>query len=58
MFKYNSKINPANTNSTSLRTGIPKEIVQILKVKSGDSIEWNVDVTEGKVTVITSKKVE
>ena len=44
MFKYKSKINLANNVSKALRVGLPKEIVQILEVEAGDSIEWNVDV--------------
>lgn len=55
MFKYTSKIGVANPKSNSLRVGLPKEIVQLLDVSSGDTLEWGVDVTNDKVTIITSK---
>lgn len=55
MFKYTSKIGIANPKSNSLRVGLPKEIVQLLDVSSGDTLEWGVDVTNDKVTIIASK---
>ncbi|MEF2642237.1 MAG: AbrB/MazE/SpoVT family DNA-binding domain-containing protein [Clostridia bacterium] len=55
MFKYTSKIGVANPKSNSLRVGLPKEIVQLLDVSSGDTLEWGVDVTNDKVTIIASK---
>jgi antitoxin component of MazEF toxin-antitoxin module len=59
MFKYKSKINLANTSSKALRVGLPKEIVQILEVNAGDSIEWNVDVDDDKtVRIIAGKASE
>lgn len=55
MFKYTSKIGVANPKSNSLRVGLPKKIVQLLDVSSGDTLEWGVDVTNDKVTIIASK---
>lgn len=55
MFKYKSKVGIANPKSNSLRVGLPKEIVQLLDVHAGDSVEWNVDVTDNKITIIASK---
>lgn len=55
MFKYKSKVGVANPKSNSLRVGLPKEIVQLLDLNAGDSIEWDVDVTDNKITIITSK---
>lgn len=55
MFKYKSKVGIANPNSNSLRVGVPKEIVKILELKVGDSVEWDVDVTDNEITVIASK---
>ena len=55
MFKYTSKIGVAKPKSNSLRVGLPKEIVQLLDVSSGDTLEWGVDVTNDKVTIIASK---
>ena len=55
MFKYKSKVGIANPKSNSLRVGVPKEIVKILELDVGDSIEWDVDVTNNEITVIASK---
>lgn len=55
MFKYKSKIGIANPKSNSLRVGLPKEIVQLLNVRAGDEIEWNVDVTNENITIIATK---
>jgi antitoxin component of MazEF toxin-antitoxin module len=58
MFKYNTKVSAANLNSKTLRSSIPKEIVKLLKVKAGDSIEWNVDVIDNNTFQITVTKKE
>lgn len=58
MFKYNSKINVANPKSNSLRAGIPKEIVKLLSVKAGDSLEWTVDVINNDEFIIRVSKKE
>jgi hypothetical protein len=58
MFKYNTKVSPANPNSKTLRSSIPKEIAKLLKVKAGDSIEWNVDVIDNNTFQITVTKKE
>lgn len=55
MFKYKSKVGIANKRSNSLRVGVPKEIVKLLELTPGDSVEWDVDVTDNKITVIASK---
>ncbi|WP_405296367.1 AbrB/MazE/SpoVT family DNA-binding domain-containing protein [Methanobrevibacter sp.] len=55
MFKYKSKVGIANKRSNSLRVGVPKEIVKLLELSPGDSVEWDVDVTDNEITVITSK---
>ena len=56
MFKYKRKIGIGNLNSRSLRVNIPKEIVDILSVNAGDSIEYKVDIGDNKeVTIIFDK---
>lgn len=57
MFKYKSKVGIANKKSNSLRVGVPKEIVKLLELSPGDSVEWDVDVTDNKITVITTKAI-
>ena len=58
MFKYNTKVSAANPNSKTLRSSIPKEIAKLLKVKAGDSIEWNVDVIDNNTFQIKVTKKE
>jgi len=56
MFKYKRKIGIGNLHSRSLRVNIPKEIVDILSVDAGDSIEYKVDIGDNKeVTIIFDK---
>ena len=55
MFKYKSKVGIANPNSNSLRVGVPKEVVKVLELSQGDSVEWNVDVTNNEISVIVKK---
>jgi antitoxin component of MazEF toxin-antitoxin module len=41
----------------SLRTTVPKNVVELLDVKEGDSLCWNLDITEkGPTLTITPKK--
>lgn len=59
MFKYNTKVNPANPNSKSLRTTVPKEIVEILNLEQGDTVQWQVDVeSKDEFKIIVTKKKE
>ena len=55
MFKYKSKVGIANPNSNSLRVGVPKEVVKILELSQGDSVEWNIDVTNNEISVNVTK---
>ena len=59
MFRYNTKVNPANPNSKSLRTTVPKEIVEILDLEQGDTVQWQVDViNNSEFNIIVTKKKE
>lgn len=59
MFKYNTKVNPANPNSKSLRTTVPKEIVELLEIQQGDTIQWNVEVVDQSgYNIIVTKKIK
>ena len=53
MKKGQTKVVIAKTDSVSLRTTIPSHIVELMKLKDGDSLEWNFDIkdSEGIVTV-------
>ena len=46
----------AKTDSVSLRTTIPSHIVELLKLKDGDSLEWNFDIKDSE-GIVTIKKV-
>lgn len=35
-----TKVTPAASNSKSLRTTIPEWVVQTLKIKAGDEVDW------------------
>ena len=44
MFKFLTKVNKANSKSKTLRTSIPKEIVNSLELSHGDDLIWNIEV--------------
>jgi antitoxin component of MazEF toxin-antitoxin module len=57
MFKYNTKATNAHPNSKSLRSTIPKEIVELLDLHHGDTVQWNVDViSNDEFKIIVKKK--
>lgn len=55
MFNYTSKINYANPRTKSMKVGLPKEIVKVLGVEPGDTMDWQVDITDGEIKVIAKK---
>ena len=55
---YKTKISKANTNSNSLRTIIPKEIVNILKIKENDYLKWEVLYCGEKSEIVIIVKKE
>lgn len=50
-----TKLNRANNTSSSLRTTVPESVVNELKVKEGDAIEWERIVHEGKIAIRVKK---
>lgn len=59
MFKYNTKATNAHPKSKSLRATIPKEIVELLDLSHGDTVQWNVDVEDNEnYKIIVTKKKE
>ena len=59
MFKYNTKATNAHPKSKSLRATIPKEIVEILDLSHGDTVQWQVDVeSKDEFKIIVTKKKE
>ena len=55
ILSYITKVNYATSKTKSLKTGVPKEIAQILKVSAGESIEWGVNLDDGKLVIIVKK---
>lgn len=59
MFKFLTKVNRANNNAKTLRTSIPKEIVNSLELSHGDDLVWNVEVVNNEeLKIFVTKKVE
>ena len=56
MKKGQTRVVKAKTDSVSLRTTIPSHIVELLKLKDGDSLEWNFDIKDSE-GIVTIKKV-
>ena len=50
-----TKLNRANNNSPSLRTTVPEGVVNELKVKEGDSLEWERIIHEGRIAIRVRK---
>jgi antitoxin component of MazEF toxin-antitoxin module len=44
-----------NTKSPSLRTTVPESVVNELKVKEGDAIEWERIIYNGKIAIRVKK---
>ena len=55
MKKGQTRVVIAKTDSVSLRTTIPSHIVELMKLKDGDSLEWNFDIKDS-VGIVTIKK--
>ena len=55
LFRQKTKISKGNSNNNSVRTSVPANIAQILKIKAGDSIEWTIDSTNDKITITVTK---
>jgi hypothetical protein len=50
-----TKLNRANTNSPSLRTTVPEGVVNELKLKPGDTLEWERIIHDNKIAVRVKK---
>jgi antitoxin component of MazEF toxin-antitoxin module len=47
-----TKLTPAVSKKESLRTTVPRGIVQQLNLTSGDSLDWQIDKIENELVVI------
>jgi bifunctional DNA-binding transcriptional regulator/antitoxin component of YhaV-PrlF toxin-antitoxin module len=52
-----SKIVRSVSKSGSIRTTIPNQVVDFLKVAPGDKLEWIVKIQDAKVVVFVRKQV-
>lgn len=50
-----TKVTKANTKSDSLRTSIPKQIVQALNLTDGDSVDWRLNLINGEIIITVVK---
>ena len=50
-----SKVFQVRSTSSSLRGTIPQSVVDSLKLEHGDSIEWSVEVRDGKIVAVLEK---
>jgi hypothetical protein len=48
----------ASTQFESLRTTVPKSIVNMLKLKEGDTLDWQLSVVNGKMVLIVEEDKE
>lgn len=46
-----TKLTKANPNSGSLRTTVPKPILELLDLKEKDSLEWAISQKDGEIVV-------
>jgi antitoxin component of MazEF toxin-antitoxin module len=49
-----TKLTPAVSKKESLRTTVPRSIVQQFDLTSGDSLEWKLEVRNGELIIIVS----
>ncbi|GEM_PF-1297556 len=56
-FKFKTKISVANTNGKSLKTVIPKEIVDLFKLKPKTFIEWIIEISPNNEIKVCIKPV-
>ncbi len=50
-----STLGIAKTGTTSLRATVPEGIVAFLDLKSGDKLEWRMEIIEGERAVVVRK---
>ena len=44
ILKFESKVSKAGSQGDSTKTTVPKPVVELLKLKFGDKIVWNVEI--------------
>jgi antitoxin component of MazEF toxin-antitoxin module len=49
-----TKLTPATSKKESLRTTVPRSIVQQFDLTSGDSLDWKLEVRNGQLIIVVS----
>lgn len=49
-----TKLTPATSKKESLRTTVPRSIVQQFDLTSGDSLDWKLEVRNGELIIVIS----
>jgi len=55
LFKQKTKISKGASNNNSVRTSVPVNVAQALKVKAGDKVEWTVEIINDEICVTVTK---
>ena len=50
-----SSLSKAAPKTGSLRTTVPKSVVETLKLEAGHDLDWSIEVIDGKMVAIVSK---
>jgi hypothetical protein len=50
-----STLGIAKTGTTSLRATVPEGIVAFLELKSGDKLEWKMEITNGERVAVVRR---
>jgi bifunctional DNA-binding transcriptional regulator/antitoxin component of YhaV-PrlF toxin-antitoxin module len=56
MSKLTSKVSYVKKGSLSLKTTIPSFLSQLLDLKHGDTVEWDIETRKGKKVLILKKE--
>lgn len=56
--QFKTKINPAKTEGRTVRATVPAKIVEVLELKKGDTILWELDKPKDEWIVTVRKYKE
>lgn len=54
MAKFRSKVSKARSDATSMRTTIPHPVVELISLKNGDTLVWDVEPKANTIVVTVS----
>jgi bifunctional DNA-binding transcriptional regulator/antitoxin component of YhaV-PrlF toxin-antitoxin module len=50
-----SKVFQIRASSPSLRATVPEAVVNVLKLKHGDQLLWDIEARDGQIVVVVTK---